>query len=803
MDAKDLNVLLRRWKGDADAVASHHIFNQDELTEDDQLFLLEHRRTLSFHVLVSWLARGVKSPPRVVDRLVETWPLEDAVGPLMMLLAPYAARIEPDVYDDLVERVRDRTEPRLWWWLARSLTGMCPTFEHATKIEHAPELVATLFPHRRDERACRQEVLRLAREGGVVARGPWWSLNSSDGDAPSRLRDHASIIFWMEQHHLLDELSPGEVLPDDVRFPCEQDDGLRGDEAQEYLLRLALRWPGTARSSGRDWYIGQVLRAAQRGANWEGLLYDIVGDSKERGSMKLREPHMTGDDATRLVDDIAWRSFGTDVEAPWIGYAVCRALLRGEPDAWESAFRFLERRDLHFGKEQLERTFPWARLVAALHGADDEVLGQPVPWWIPRWILFQAPLPAAADEAFDDRLVSFTDTAGTNRPAIPLAWVERLADLPLTPSRANRLLAMVLSSEHSLRVVSTELLSRLSDAADVPVENLPLPEVFFDQRSRVEPARLAAYRKLGGGEADERLRRWMRAPLDAPPDMLGSGPWNAAERMRAVPDLAAVGLTEEILLRARGKRLLDLLHFQKEFPELISDAMVVEVATARVNDMTEQWVFVDKVELPAHLADLALQRCRGPIEAQELVALGRWLLGLGWDPRGVLSCLLDRSPRLPWGWPIQDLLREILSNRARWETFGPRVVRAMLEDAAADVLWSLVKSATAERSGEVPQGIVVAIHEAVAVVLLQRAATALAVSDEAHAVPALHALVALHPPARLSVKLLPMIPKTQPDTEARDLVELNLRLLKRSKTRDAQPADVLGALQLLGQPQTT
>jgi hypothetical protein len=800
MDAHDLMVLMRRFKGDANKVAFVHIFNQDALSEDDHAFLQEHADSLDALALVLWLSRGCTEPKRLVDRLVEVWPRDEGTGLVMFWLAPRAGAIDADAYDDLLERLRDRTELRLWWHLTKSLRGMCPTFERAQRTEHAPELVAALFPHRRDERACQREVLRLAREGGVVVRGPWWSMDSADGGTPAALRDKASVVAWMEASGMLPERAPEEVFPDVVTFPCEYQRHATKHSAEDYLLRLALRWPGKDLSAARDWYIGQVLRAARRGVDWTGLLYDMVGERRAQLRFPGEDPHVSGEQAIRLVDDIAWRSLDTDLAAPWTGYAVCRSLLRGDKDAWDRAFSFLERRELHFDNKDLEKTFPWARLVAAVHGNDDEMPGQPVPQWIPKWILLAAPLPEAPEETFDERLLSFAETVRGEGPVTPLEWTWRIAQLPPTRARANRLLTRLLATEGELTAVSTELLLRLAETADpLPPERLPSTEAFLGRYNNIDPSRVAAYRMLGGAEAEERLRAWIRAPLDGPVDDLGSSAWNAAARMRALPNLAPEGLRDEVIVRARQHRLDALIDLQKEFPELISEEMVREKAAASVDDLDYRWAAWDDVRLPAHLADFALRRCRAGIDARELVPLGRWLLKGGRDPREILGCVLDRSPRLPWDHPMPSLIDDILSSRSRWETFGPSIVAAMLADDAMGALWSLIRGATSNKDGASPHGIVVAIHEAVAVALLHYASRALDAHDEAAAVPSLHALVALHPPARLSKKLLPMIAKTQPGGEARDLVEMNLRLLRRSRTRDAQPSDLLGALQLLGE----
>jgi hypothetical protein len=82
MSSNDHRVLLRRFKGDADAVVFHHIFNQDKLDEDDRSFLEEHLGALGFATVVLWLAREPEHPRqrKRIDRLVEVWPRENAAG---------------------------------------------------------------------------------------------------------------------------------------------------------------------------------------------------------------------------------------------------------------------------------------------------------------------------------------------------------------------------------------------------------------------------------------------------------------------------------------------------------------------------------------------------------------------------------------------------------------------------------------------------------------------------------------------------------------------------------------------------
>lgn len=795
METKQLDVLLRACKGDVNTLAFVHIFNQDALTEDDHAFLEERISSLDADILVAWLTRGAPRPRPIVDRLVEVWPAE-ATGLVMLHLAPRARWADPEGYDDLLDRLHGRLDLKLWGHLAKALRGMCSTFEKAAGTEYAFELVAALFPHRRDEQACRKTILRLARDGGAIVYGPTWSLNRSDGVARSPLRDRASVIAWMETHHLLEEHTVGEVLPDGVSFLCEGEH-VEPEGAEDYLFRLALRWPGKEPAGGREWYVRQVLDASRRKVDWGALLYEVVGSRRTGLGRHGAKPHVTGEDAIRIVDEVARRSFGTDVEAPWIGYSICRALNRRDPDAWERAFRYLGRSDLHFSMDRCLKTSSWIWPITELHGDREDMEGNPWVEEIPLWILFHAPLPEAADDSFDERLLSFRGLVQPDVPLGSLPWIARLAKLPVTRTRANRLLAMAIAEEGSLTRINVDVLSTIADAADpLPPDTLPGPEDFF-VRSEVDQARLSIYRKLAGARADELLRVWIRAPLDDPEDSLGEGSWNAAARMRAIPELAPAGLAEEILQRMSLQPLAEVLHFQQFFPELLHDEIVDRIAAERVGNLEELWADRHTVKVPERLAALAFQRCRGPISSYELVPLCTWLLDLGWDPKAILSCILDRSPRLEWDWQVQELVHRILNNRSRWETLGPAVVGAMLADGAGGALWSLVERSTSSQNGEVQQGLVVAVHEAFAVVLLKRAAAALAEGEESRAVPPLHALVALHPPARLSTKLLPMLRAAPPGSEVRDLVELNMGLLKRSKTRDAQPADVLGALQLM------
>ncbi len=60
---------------------------------------------------------------------------------------------------------------------------------------------------------------------------------------------------------------------------------------------------------------------------------------------------------------------------------------------------------------------------------------------------------------------------------------------------------------------SGEIIVRLAQVADpLPPEALPAVAVFFPDRP--SPDLLAAYRKLGGRAADERLVAWMSAPTE-------------------------------------------------------------------------------------------------------------------------------------------------------------------------------------------------------------------------------------------------------------------------------------------------
>ncbi|MEZ4301784.1 MAG: hypothetical protein R3B70_43015 [Polyangiaceae bacterium] len=789
MKRTDLDVLLRACKGDANAVALQHIFNQQHaLLEDEHRFLEEHMSSLEITALMRWLAGGAPRPGTVIDRVVELWP--DGESFVALWFIPDALRAPEEAREELAERLRRKLDHPSWCALPRSLSDVCPTFRNAAKDEHAAELVHALFHHRRDERACRKELLSLARKGGVLVRGPAWTY-AAKNEPRSPLVERASLLAWMEGSGLLAELSADDVLPDDVPFPGRRaSDQVSG--AEDYLLRLALRWPGRNSGAARAWYVRQVLDAVRTDGDWDGILRVIVGASGRTVLGLHHEPHVTQDTATQLLVDIARETFGGPIEAPWIGYEVCFSLHRGKPDAWERAFRFLGRDDLHFTGERIAEAVSWVQRLQRFFRFDSDPLW---PHQLPDWILWRAPLPEAGDDTFDEQILqSFGGRSSGQYEDVRL--VERLSRLPLTRGRSNRLLKKVLSVKLSL--VPTPLLARLVEAADPPASELvPSAEDLLYPEGRVDAQRLSIFRRLAGPDADEKIRSWMRAPLDRPNEPDDMAAWGAAGRMRWDPGLAPEGLKAEILKRILREPLLDILDFQSEYPLLLGEQQILEVALSRVHDMNETWARHGKVSLPQYLADAVEQRCRATSATGELLRLSRWLLDLGREPRVILPLLLDRSPRLPWDSNVQQLLRCLLHNRSGWETFGPTILDAMLMDHADRALFELARFSANGPEGTTPTGITTAIHEALAVALLKRVKQRLDEGDEPGSLPILHALVALHPPARLSAKLARMKEKTAPEGEAHDMVELVLRLLKRSKTGDARLDDVSAALSLL------
>ncbi|WP_437986658.1 hypothetical protein [Sorangium sp. So ce117] len=773
----------------------------------------------------------------------------------------WAAGLEPDTLDDVADRLRARVDAESWWHTARHLRGMSPFFQGALELREDCDIAAWLFPHRRNDMACR-DALRAAAINGdreltspdvlkKIGRGPashdstTWdnvgaetrALNEGDGLLPvapvdttpqhvaRKNRARASVVAWLESRQMLAILSPEDALPLEVPFEDAGKLNLAwrpGPSEGRYLLTLALHWPGdaTARIRARAWYVAQFLAAARRGVQWSNLVTELVGPDHRSDFEGAFKGHTQGDRrlAAELLDEIAWASLDGPAVAPWVVQSVRAAFQRGEPDAWERAFRYLERCLSDPGVLDVDPAQE-SRLVIACRSLTDGEFRWMWAGEMVGWVLLWAPLPGDADEAFEERLFSYMEKLLPRFNDVQMQFARRVS-FPVTPARAARLLAMVLENPKLLCELPASKLSEVAAAVDpLPPDRLPAPEVLLQPYHQASAAdAVAAYLRLGGAAAAARLHKWARAPLrreraEAGEDLLGYGLPEASilvalQRAQLAPDLLLTeDLKQELAARSRDLPVLPAARVHAQAPWLLDETTLVAIAEARAEEPGERWYrWPDEVDLPGSVASAVRRRAHVVGDGREFLALARWLAGHGDPPADLVSLALDRIAQRPMAHnAIDELMRwlaTMLSTRTLWEQQGPRVMEVLVQQKAWAAIYKLMRdsarqpdSATGEAASR-PK-LLAAMHEALAVVLLRRLKAAIQVSDAEAASAALQALVALHPPSRLSRRLYELKGLPLPSPEVSELLALNLRLLRKRTTQEASLSDIDTALSFL------
>ena len=657
-------------------------------------------------------------------------------------------------------------------------------------------------------------------------------VDAASPQVARKIRAQASVVAWLESRQMLAILSPEDALPAEVWFGAAGGLDTLRPNAGRYLLTLALHWPGdaAARARARAWYVRQFLGAARRGVRWSDLVQELVGPYSRLRFDGLFTGHAQEDRALAadLLDEIAWASLGEPVVAPWLGPSVYTAFQRGEPDAWERALRFLDRCLADPGLLQADPDEA-RRLLAACLSLDNHGLYRLSAGEVIDWILLRAPLPEGADERFEERLFSYherimphitdefarTDLLGLH------AQFARRAQFPITRARANRLLAMALENERLMPVLLGSKLGEVAAAADpLPPEHLPALEAFLlpDYRAFARDA-AAAYLRLGGAAAEVRLRAWVWAPLQGQhEDASEDASWSRAPENRILevlwraqvdPDLLLTeDLKQELAVHSRHLPVLSAVTLHEAAPWLLDEATLVAIAEARAEDPGEPWCRWSGVDVPACLAPAVRRRARLVAGEQEFLALARWLAGHGERPADLVSLALDRIQQRP---PTDNTMEElmgwlgtVLASRRLWEQHGPRVMEVLVQQKAWMAIYKLMRDSFRRpdpaRSEPVPRAkLLGAMQEALAVVLLRRVKAEIQASNAEAASASLQALVALHPPSRLSLKLHELRRLPSPSSEVSELLELNLRLLRNGTTRDATLSDVDTALSLLAE----
>lgn len=753
MNRDYLQILARTPQGLEAAV--HRIFCQEELEESDHEFLLERLETLNKPVLLCWLRRNPPYPIKVAQALVEQIRKTDFTFEILGF-ADDAARMPNEALDELVKGTRTLLPDGIWWHVVRWVRGTCPTFSASLQKHWHWQITDRLFAHRYDEEACRRELVHMVRESDVETR--------------------VEILQWIEENGLLGIVSPADVLPDEVAFPFER----IGDEARVsdgYFLMLAKKW--RAVPAAREWLLDQAFRAVGRGVDWSTVWRVLPKE---------------------LQDEMALRSLDTESIAPWAILTIVEAAERGEPGVLERlVFPYLERltaeplrRDV--GGFLFTDSLPPPEVQRAVGIDPDEQRAIPdgKGWTIVRpielrkWIFFGAPLPD--DESLDEVILE----RGRRYDVLTRnGIVQRMSTLPLTRTRANRVLRWAIDDAQLLKnnFIPPEAMVRLVEVADpLPPERLPPVDSFFWYNQPAEG--IAAYRRLGGDEAVQRLRAWALEPSEGAGHIV-----NAVRRMRLIPDIVADEMNPTIARFVEKASFAELRWLREEAADLVSEEQLLAAANAYAEDPNDHWSYSKPPPFAPEYADAIRRRVRVVRDEMEWDGLMQWLVKHGEHYQKLVELAQQRIEVAPNSHHAMNMLRGLFENRTRWLEAGPRVLEWLLEKKGAHAVVDFIEQMF--RNDALGTAVnLQGMQEALAVLLIKRAAQGINGGNERLAIAALHGLVALHPPTRLCQKVRGLRKLGELSPPVAELVDLNERLLRHESTREASWLDARAALSL-------
>jgi len=196
-----------------------------------------------------------------------------------------------------------------------------------------------------------------------------------------------------------------------------------------------------------------------------------------------------------------------------------------------------------------------------------------------------------------------------------------------------------------------------------------------------------------------------------------------------------------------------------------------------------------------------LERARHPWSAEERAILLEWLTSRGLPRKKLIDIALaalragEHDPRL------RSWLAGQLNTRSGWEAHGSDVVLALLDRNAFSALSSLVTLVWSDSSeagkGEQRNGLLDAMMMAFGIAMVHLVREALGVAQPARAMVFLSALACLDLPTRLSRSIHDLLRCPGAEGEVRTLIEMNVRLVKHKKGRQATFDDLVAAIHCL------
>lgn len=702
--------------------AATRILSASTLSAEDEQFLREHLNELSWDLLLNWLSReeptGVTARPHplIVARVLE----QLREGALLLALHPAVLeRVRPpEVRDEIVAGLRGITEEGLWLSLVgfavggrvfglvrdcekRAQNGEGGPPPSLLEPGPVPQLVSLLFDNRRDDRACLKALT----------------------EAVSLDRTRFYVHWLLQQTGLLREVGTLEALLGSVPMLTESEPHRRS--RTEFLSEIARSWP--VEDERRQWFVRRALSAVNRGVSWGHVWWETPPSYR---------------------DDVALASLEAVSPAPWTMGAVVRRLTGWE--AWSAVFALHDHphseANAFNAVEDIAKAAPQptsGRQVPSKEDFDAAIKAVAQSWMA--WT--DLALPPDADDAFEERFVRISADLGAD------FVVSRLITLPLTKSRAARILNLALEDGSFWQLERGSEIARLVGPVDA---DIPLPR---------NPNDLEVYRLLVGASADERLH-------DGLVEYIRREQWLVAIPFAdMIVELVSPDDRDELRRLASKTSISELAGLCHDYPWLFSETDVVREATLEGQD---RWGMIEV--LPPYLAPvMEAAAARTEDQAFASLLLDR-LETLGTPRRSVLSIALERIKMLGAQAVHPRWLGSKLHSGSLWEEPGGDLVAALLERGGGRMLTGVCLAATASAGGS---HLVLAMHTTIGRVLIRFAKEALQQSDQDRALRALTALAHLSPRSGLRVSVLALA-GLNPNDEVGGLIELNGSLLRRS-----------------------
>ena len=510
-------------------------------------FLAKHLAELEINDVLAWIAargpdeedvlEGAIPTSRLVARFLELWSPEDGL-PLyptaddgFTIWVIGVDQIAPYAWGSIVEVLL----PRLPVGTGESLIGSRRMAAASLRRSDACETFNIVADWKLHERAPREIALARSSDEDDLAE-LLVSVRRDPASCAARLVERASrdrsrnaiYPLWVLEHAgLLERVAdPADVLPDGVRLPLEfvrmSDEERAAAPSPNYLIALALRWPGPGGPKARAWVRSLILAALDRACPGYAVEQFLFGTDGFLQKYPWSRSELTSILSDWLSDPAEFDALvretvdaGQVLPSAWV--TIVRDLAHQREGAWARAFRWIRGVDVNaiacgaqvsgsLLHDAPRRVKPGAGGIAGT-GVECSVEAM-------QWMVHECPLPDSIDDEFVaalDEAFSIVDRhASPANPLCRIPWEvarwSRRTELPLTPVRRASLVAMLL--ERPAIVADEDVdpaLDRIGPLA--PEELPPFEEVPWSLETGTGAACRVRdrYLRIGGELARERV----------------------------------------------------------------------------------------------------------------------------------------------------------------------------------------------------------------------------------------------------------------------------------------------------------